>query len=183
MERGDTQVLRLTDGSVVLVRPVRPDDAPLFQDFIRRLSAQSRRFRFFSALAELSAAQLQRFVNVDPARGLALIALSTRHERAAIVAETRYAVEQEADNAEFAIAVADDFQRQGLATQLVQRLLATARCRGVRRLFGEIKSDNRPMLALATRLGFRLRTSMQDESIVVASMFPPVAPIATGGSS
>jgi len=169
MESGNGEILRLSDESEVVVRPIRPDDATLLQDFVRRLSARSRRFRFFAALAELSAAQLQRFVNVDPAQGLALVALTRREQRPVIVAEARYALEQEADGAEFAIAVADDFQRRGLGTRLVRELLAVAWRRGVRRLFGEIKSDNRGMLALATRLGFRLRPSIEDESIVLAS--------------
>ena len=182
MESGDSRVLRLADGSELVVRPIRPDDATLLQQFVRRLSARSRRFRFFVALAELSAAQLERFVNVDPAWGLALVALTREQERTVIVAEARYALEQGAGNAEFAIAVADDFQRRGLGTQLVRELLATAWRRGVRRLFGEIKSDNRGMLAFATGLGFRLRASMQDESIVVASLLPPGARIEAGSS-
>lgn len=167
--------MRLIDGSEVVVRSIRPDDAPLLQDFVRGLSARSRRFRFFAALAELSAAQLQRFVNVDRTRGLALVALSERRGRIDIVAEARCAFEQESDNAEFAIAIADDFQRRGLGTQLVKRLLGVAWRKGVRRVFGEIKSDNRAMLAFATRLGFRLRASIQDESIVIASAFQAAA--------
>jgi acetyltransferase len=115
---------------------------------------------------------LARFVNVDPARDLALVALSGRQEGAAIVAEARYARAQEDDNAEFAIAVADDFQHKGLGKLLVKRLLTTAWRRGVRRLFGQIKSDNRPMLALATQIGFRLRGDLEDESVVIASMVP-----------
>jgi acetyltransferase len=170
MGTSEGQVLQLTDGSEVVVRPIGPDDATLLQAFVRRLSVRSRRFRFFVTLAELSAAQLDRFVNMDPARGLALVALSRRQEGAAIVAEARYALAQEDGNAEIAIAVADDFQRRGLGRQLVRRLLATAWRRGVRRLFGEIKSDNRAMLAFAMQLGFRLRDSLEDQSVVVASM-------------
>ena len=173
MGAGEGQVLQLTDGSEVVVRPIAPDDASLLQAFVRRLSATSRRFRFFAALAELSAAQLHRFVNVDPARGLALVALSRRQEGTAIVAEARYALAQENDNAEFAIAVADDFQGRGLGKYLVKRLLATAWRRGVRRLFGEIKSDNRVMLAVAMRLGFRLRGSLEDRGVVIASSVAP----------
>ena len=164
------------------MRPIRPDDAPLLQAFVRRLSARSRHFRFFVALAELSATQLERFVNVDPAQGSALVAVSNREECTAIVAEARYALTQESGNAEFAIAVADEFQRRGLGTQLVKRLLATAWRRGVRRLFGEIKCDNQAMLGLATRLGFRLRGSIQDQSIVIASTLPPTEPIGSMGS-
>jgi acetyltransferase len=182
MGTGNGQRLRLTDGSEVVVRPITPGDASLLQAFVRRLSAKSRRFRFFVALAELSATQLERFVNGDPARALALVALSTREECTAIVAEARYALEHGSDNAEFAIAVADEFQRRGLGTQLVKRLLTTAWRRGVRRLFGEIKSDNRAMLALAIRLGFRLRNSVQDESIVIASMLPSSERIGSTGT-
>jgi acetyltransferase len=180
MGAGEGQVLQLTDGSQVVVRPIGPDDASLLQAFVRRLSARSRRFRFFVALTELSVAQLDRFVNVDPSRGLALVALSGRQEGTTIVAEARYALAQEDDNAEFAIAVADDFQRRGLGKRLVKRLLATAWRRGVRRLFGEIKSDNRAMLAFAMQLGFRLRGSLEDQSVVIASS---VAPIPRGPKS
>ena len=181
-ESADGQVLRLTDGSEVVVRPISPDDGTLLQDFVRGLSARSRRFRFFVALAELSAAQLQRFVNVDRACGLALVALTRQRERTVIVAEARYALEQGAENAEFAIAVADEFQRRGLGTLLVRRLVATAWHRGVRRLFGEIKSDNRAMLGLAMRLGFRLRDSIEDGSVVIASMLPSTGRIAPPAS-
>ena len=183
MDPGEAQVLQLADGSEVVVRPIAPDDASLLQVFVRRLSARSRRFRFFVALAELSAAQLDRFVNVDPARGLALVALSGRQEGPAIVAEARYALAQEDDNAEFAIAVADDFQRRGLGRQLVKRLLATAWRRGVRRLYGEIMSDNRAMLTFATQLGFRLRGSLEDQSVVIANMVSSTNRIGSTGAS
>ena len=183
MGAGEGQVLQLTDGSEVVVRPIGPDDASLLQAFVRRLSARSRGFRFFAGLAELSAAQLDRFVNVDPARDLALVALSGRQEGAAIVAEARYALAQEDDNAEFAIAVADDFQGRGLGRRLVKRLLATAWRRGVRRLFGEIKSDNRAMLAVAMQLGFRLRGSLEDQSVVIASMHSLTDRIGSTGAS
>jgi acetyltransferase len=182
MNAGEGQVLQLTDGAEVVVRPIGPDDTSLLQAFVRRLSARSRRFRFFVALAELSAAQLDRFVNVDPAQGLALVALSGRQEGTAIVAEARYALAQE-DNAEFAIAVADDFQGRGLGRHLVTRLLATAWRRGVRRLFGEIKSDNRPMLAFARQLGFRLRGSLDDQSVIIASMVSSTDRIGSTGMS
>jgi len=174
MVTGERQVLQLTDGSEVVVRPIGPDDASLLQAFVRRLSARSRRFRFFAALAELSPALLDRFVNVDPARDLALVAVSGRQDNAAIVAEARYALAPADGNAEFAVAVADDFQRRGLGRHLLKRLLATAWRRGVRRLFGEIKSDNRAMLAFATQLGFRLRSSLEDQSVVIASSVAPI---------
>jgi acetyltransferase len=182
MSAGEGQQLQLSDGSKVVVRAIRPDDASMLQAFFQRLSARSRRFRFFVALAELPAAQLVRFVNVDPARDLALVALSERREGTAIVAEARYALAHEHDSAEFAIAVADDFQGRGLGRLLVKRLLLTAWRRGVR-LFGYIKSDNRAMLSFATRLGFRLRGDLEDDSVVIASMVPSTGRFGLTGAS
>ena len=170
MSAGDEQMLRLTDRTEVVVRPIGPDDAPLLQAFVRRLSPRSRRFRFFVALAELSEAQLHRFVNMEPDRGVALVALAERRNGSAIIGEARYALEQDHGHAEFAIAVADEFQRRGLGRHLLKRLMTTAWRRGVRRLFGEIRNDNRAMLAFATHLGFRLRGSLHDESVVLANM-------------
>jgi acetyltransferase len=181
MNAGEGQLLQLADGSKVVVRAIRPGDASMLQAFVRRLSLRSRRFRFFVALKELPASQLARFVNVDSARDLALVALSERQDGTAIVAEARYALAQEGDNAEFAIAVADDFQRRGLGKLLVKRLLATAWRKGVRRLFGQIKIDNRAMLTVATRLGFRLGGDLEDESVVIASMVSPSPSAVTVG--
>jgi acetyltransferase len=170
MRAGEGQVVRLVDGSEVVVRPIEPDDASLLQAFVRRLSVRSRRMRFFAAITELSPAQLERFVNVDPAQGWALVATVPGREGVTIVAEARYALGHDVGNAEFAVAVTDDFQARGLGRQLLQRLLSTAWRRGVQRLFGEIRSDNRAMIALARRVGFRLRGSVEDEDIVIASM-------------
>jgi acetyltransferase len=155
-----------------MIRAIDADDGPLLQSFVRRLSARSRRFRFFSALVELSAAELERLVKVDRRRQLALVALTGRSECRAIIAEARCVVNCTARSAEFAVAVTDEFQRRGLGTQLVQRLFTYASKMGVRRLFGEILPDNRGMLALARRLGFRIRTNASDESVVIADMFP-----------
>src|SRR5215813_7756431 len=115
MEIARDQLLHLADGSEVVVRAIRFDDGPRFQAFVRRLSARSRRLRFFSALIELSAAQLDRLLRLDRRRGLALVALSNR-EPETIVAEARCVLDREGDSAEFAIAVADEFQRRRLGT-------------------------------------------------------------------
>ena len=156
-----------------MIRGVRSDDASMLQAFVRRLSARSRRFRFFVALAELSAAQLERFVNVDRGRGMALVALNERPDGTEIIAEARCVLDEQSLGAEFAIAVADEFQRRGLGTRLVKNLLAYASCRGVRRLFGEIMADNHGMLAFVSRLGFQVRANLEDRTTMIASVLPP----------
>lgn len=155
-----------------MIRRIRPDDGPSLQTFVRRLSARSRYLRFFSAISGLSRGQLERFLNLEPARGLALVA---QGDGAVIIAEARCVLESGTGSAEFAIAVADGFQRQGLGTQLMAKLMAYASAAGVRRLFGEIKADNAGMLAFMRRLGFQIRANMFDGSILVASLAPQAA--------
>ena len=164
------EILPLADGSLAVVRAVRPDDGPRLQAFIRGLSARSRYLRFFAAIAALSAAQLERFLHVDSRLGMALVALSGAQEDARIIAEARCMVDDEARGAEFAIAVADEFQRKGLGTQLVRKLLAFAAAKGVRRLFGEVLVDNHAMIALVRRLGFRIRINISDPRTLVAAI-------------
>ena len=162
----------LSDGSKVKIRAIHVEDASLLHTFVRRLSAQSRRFRFFSGLAELPAQLLEKLVKQDRGRGLALVALSERSEGAAIVAEARCVLDPADGNAEFAIAVDDEFQRRGLGMRLLKTLVVHASRRGIRRLFGEILADNHAMLGLARRLGFRIQANPLDRKTMIASIVP-----------
>ena len=162
----------LSDGFKVKIRVIHPEDASMLQSFVRRLTVQSRRFRFFSGLVELPAQLLERFVNPDRGRELALVALSERSDGTAIIAEARCVMNTAEGNAEFAIAVDDEFQRRGLGMQLLKTLVNHASRRGIRNLFGEILADNRPMLGLARRLGFKIQANALDRKTVIASIVP-----------
>jgi acetyltransferase len=170
METARDQLLRLADGSKVVVRAIRFEDGPKFQAFVRRLSARSRYLRFFAGLIELSAMQLERLLRVDSRRGLALVALSDQ-EPEIIVAEARCVLDRDG-SAEFAVAVADEFQRKRLGTQLVNKLLAYASAKGVRRLFGEIMAENHGMLEFARRHGFQIRSNPADAKTLIAQRVP-----------
>ena len=173
MEATHDQLLHLADGSKVVIRAIRFEDGPRLQGFVRRLSARSRYLRFFSAIIELSGARLERLLRLDPQRGLALVALSD-HEPEVIVAEARCVIDREGRSAEFALAVADEFQRRRLGTQLLARLLAYASAKGVGRLFGEIMVDNHAMLAFVRRLGFHIRSNPLDATTLIAQRMPSV---------
>src|SRR5262250_2913333 len=161
MDASREQLLHLADGSKVIVRAVRVEDGSRVQAFVRNLSARSRRLRFFSGLVELSALHLKHFLQLDPNRGLALVALSD-HDAEVIIAEARCVLDRDGANAEFALVVADRFQRRRLGTQLVKTLLAYASAKGVRRVFGEMLSENHAMLAFARQLGFEVRLNPSD---------------------
>src|SRR5262249_56846634 len=75
-------------------------------------------------------------------------------------------IEEEGKTCEFAVTVADDWQRAGLASRLLRELIAAARARGLKRMEGFVLAGNSPMLGLARRLGFTLGTDPRDPTVV-----------------
>jgi acetyltransferase len=74
------------------------------------------------------------------------------------------------DEAEFALLVSDQFQRQGLGTELLRRLLQVARSERIRRVVGFISPENQPMLQIARRLAFKLQRLPDDPTMVEATI-------------
>lgn len=150
-------VFRARNGERVLLRPIHPQDAELAREFVRGLSPESRYNRFHQALTDLTPEMARWATRVDYERHFALIAEVFRGGREVEIGAARYHVAQGSDAAEVAVAVADDWQRQGIGERLLRGLIQAAARRGVRWLEGEVLKDNRGMLALARRLGFRTR--------------------------
>jgi acetyltransferase len=148
-------VWSLADGRRVTLRPVLPQDAELEQALVRSLSPASRYQRFFAPIRELPADWLQRMTQVDYHRHQALIVESFSGEQAIAVAEARFVVDESGQQGEFAVVVADDWQRLGLARRLLESLMRSAAEEGLQRLVGDVLATNRAMLALARGLGFR----------------------------
>ncbi len=149
-------VFTLANGERVTLRPVLPQDAALEQALVRALSPASRYQRFFAPIRELPADWLQRLTQVDYRHHQALIVEAFRGDEAIAVAEARYVVDETGRQGEFAVVVADDWQRLGLARRLMQTLMESAADAGLQRLVGDVLSSNAAMRALARSLGFRV---------------------------
>lgn len=161
--------VRLPDGRAALVRPVLPQDAELQQDFVRRLSPASRARRFHGTLSELTPPLLRYMTEVDYVTHVGLVAEVFERGRARQVAEARWVRRAEApDCADFAIAVADDWQRAGLGTRLLALLERSARQQGIRCLCGDVQSTNAPMMAFLWKAGWTLHTDLADRTSVCA---------------
>ena len=142
------------DGRRVTLRTVRPQDRDALQAAVKRLSPESRYTRFMSALQELPERMLDRVVNPEQGRELQLVAVCGEGTQQMIVGGARYSAAAGSKDCEFALAVADDWQGVGLARQLLEALMRTARTRGFEHMEGYILASNAPMLGLAKRLGF-----------------------------
>lgn len=152
---------QLPDGTDVTIRPIRPEDAEIEQAFIRNLSERSRYYRFMQSIRELTPQMLARFTQIDYDREMALVAVIAGRE----VGVARYITNPDGESCEFAIVVADEWQRRGIAHRFMAQLMEIARNRDLKRMEGDILADNHEMLALAEELGFSSRVSLDDPGV------------------
>jgi acetyltransferase len=168
----------LPDGTVVRVRPIRPEDAEMEASFVRNLSDHARHFRFGTAMKELTREMLVRFTQIDYDRELALLGLVEQGGREVEIAVARYA-RTSPEAADIAIVVGDAWQGKGIGRRLLVRLIELARARGVRRLEGEMLSENLPIRNLLASLGFAFRRDPEGGDLVLFEQtFAPPAPAA-----
>ncbi|MBT1063667.1 GNAT family N-acetyltransferase [Bowmanella sp. Y26] len=158
--------LVLADGQVVEFRPIGPDDVMLERDFIHHLSNQSKHFRFMGNIKECSSSMLYQFTHPDPEQEVAIIGL-VKQEHEQEIAVARFAVLPDQKSCEFAIAIADAWQRKGIGRYLLRQLMAIAANRGLTQMRGLVLADNTGMLTLCKTLGFRIFAEPTDHQTMV----------------
>jgi acetyltransferase len=138
---------------------------------IELLDPLTRRRRFHAGVNAVSASWLHQMTCVDQQRHVAVVVCHGAGAEQRIVAEGRYVVETgDASAAEFAVLVADDWQRRGIGQFTLSQLMGTARSRGVRRLHGEVMEDNMPMLAMVSQLAFDVEREGMGRGLCRAEM-------------
>jgi acetyltransferase len=150
------------------IRPIRPEDAAEHTAFFGRISPQDIRYRFFSAMRELSPEQTVRLTQVDYDREMAFIAVN--ETTGDTVGVARLACDPDGRSGEFAVIVQADMKGRGLASHLMRRLIAWARTRGLTEVVGQILADNHPMLAFIRHLGFTVHRMPDDPEVMEAKL-------------
>ncbi|MDZ7663713.1 MAG: bifunctional acetate--CoA ligase family protein/GNAT family N-acetyltransferase [Desulfotignum sp.] len=150
--RGET-----VDGQFFFIRPIRPSDADLLIEHFHSLSSQSRYMRFFSPLKELSRDMLIKLTQIDYDREIALVALMGKKDSQTMVGVCRIIVFPDQTQAEFAIAISDDWQGKGIGSSLLTQCLKSARQMGIRHVMGVVLAENTQMLKLGRKLGFTIK--------------------------
>jgi acetyltransferase len=163
------QRLTLRDGTVVTIRPIRPEDADIEQAFVRGLSPQSRYFRFMETVRELSPRMLEHLTRIDYDLHMALIAVTEKDGAEIEIGVARYVIEADRSRCEFAIVISDGWQRRGLGTALLRALMDTARAAGIPTMYGDVLSGNAGMLRLVSKLGFSAQPSEWDPGMTRVS--------------
>ncbi|HUL12778.1 MAG TPA: bifunctional acetate--CoA ligase family protein/GNAT family N-acetyltransferase [Methylococcaceae bacterium] len=160
---------QLSDGTDITLRPIRPEDAEIEQAFVRSLSQEAKYFRFMESIQELSQEMLVRFTQLDYQRELAFIATTKLDGREVELGVARYFTNPDGESGEFALVVADEWQRKGVGTRLMSCLIEAAREKGFRTLQGEVLANNAKMLQLMTKLGFTSRLKTEEPGVMVVT--------------
>jgi acetyltransferase len=167
-----TETLR--DGEQVTIRPIRPEDEPMMVRFHATLSERTVYQRYLQLLnlnQRVAHERLQRICFIDYSRQMALVVERQNPEtdEREIIGVGRLQGLTGAPHAEFALVISDEYQKQGLGTKLLQRLIGIARAEGVKSIKADILGENTAMQRIAERCGFQLERDLGDP-IVTATL-------------
>jgi acetyltransferase len=145
---------RLSDGTEVILRPIRPEDEPMEYELLMTSSAETLRGRFLQNSSDITHEMLVRFTNIDYDREMAIVAELTQGKKRRIIGVGRLTGEAARGSGEFAVLVHDDFQGKGLGFKLTDTMIGIAQEKGLKEICGYVDANNRRMLRVVGELGF-----------------------------
>jgi acetyltransferase len=151
------------DIGAVRVRPIRPTDETLYEDFFAKVTPEDRRLRFFGAGLDLSHGFLARLTQIDYAREMAFVAIDTTSGE--LLGVVRLVADPDYLHAEYAILVRSDFKGRGLGWRLMNQLIDYAKQESLQELSGAVLAGNTTMLEMCRQLGFIVTTDPDDSSL------------------
>ena len=162
----------LSDGRLITIRAIRPEDKLMLADAFYALEKESRYTRFFGFKEQISDEELKRATEVDFENVVALVVTASVEGKEIIIAAARYILMTDPSvqplRAEVAFTVEEDYQGQGLAGRLFEHLTDIARSKGVSSFEAEILPQNRAMLAVFAGRGLPMEKTMVDGLIHVS---------------
>ncbi len=152
----------LKDGSEATLRPIRPDDVPLWHTMLTSSSPKSLRLRYHSVHHEPSRRMARRHCCVDYRREFVMVAEIVHRGSSLLAGEGELFMDSDHDLAEFAVFVADAWQGRGLGSILTNHMVSLAQELGARRVACELTPDNVRMITLLQRRGFSVCMKVED---------------------
>jgi acetyltransferase len=158
----------LSDGTRVLLRPLRPGDAALYPDFANHVTPQDARLRFFGAIRELSDQRIAELTQLDYRRAMAFIAIE--EASGAMLGVVRLHLDADARAAEYAVILRSTLKGRGLGWLLMQRMIEYARSIGLERVHGQVLAENSTMLRMCQELGFQIGDDLHAKGVKVVTL-------------
>jgi acetyltransferase len=155
--------IEVKDGWRVFARPIMPEDEPQLHEFLRHVTMQDLRLRFFAPMKDFSHEFIARLTQLDYARAMAFVAFDEASSE--MVGVVRIHSDSIYENGEYAILLRSDLKGRGLGWALMQLIIEYAKSEGLKTISGDVLQENTVMLEMCRNLGFDIKTSPADPGI------------------
>ena len=160
----------LSDGTEVLLRPVKPEDEPLVKEMLTSLSEKTLKERFFQVIKSITHEMLIKLCNIDYNREMAMLAEIRENGLRKIIGIAGLMVEPDLKTGEFGVIVHDHCRGKGIGCKLIDVLIGIAQEKGLEEFYGIVLANNRKMLRVCERLGFTVRPFEDDLCRVILAL-------------
>jgi acetyltransferase len=155
--------IEVKDGWRVFVRPIRPEDEPRIHEFLRHVTPEDLRLRFFAPMKEFTHQFIARLTQLDYARAMAFVAFDEITKE--LLGVVRIHSDSIYESAEYAILLRSDLKGRGLGWALMQMIIEYARSEGLKTISGDVLTENTVMLAMCRSLGFEVKSDPGEHAI------------------
>ncbi|MCK4873280.1 MAG: GNAT family N-acetyltransferase [Phycisphaerales bacterium] len=159
---------KMRDGTPIVLRPIKPEDEPMWHELLASCSPESIRSRFSYLFTDTSHDMAARYCFIDYDREIGIVAeLETRDDDRRLIGVGRLVADPDHDTAEYAILIADEWQNQGVGRLLTAYCVEIADSWHIKRVTAVTSSTNSRMVKIFTELGFQVSRDDEDDLVVV----------------
>jgi acetyltransferase len=150
---------KMRDGRTVTLRPIKPEDEPMWLEMFQKFSEQSIRYRFFQIIKDTPHEVRVRYSNIDYDREIGIVAELKEDQQRKILGVVRLIIEPDEKTGEIAFIVADPWQGLGLGSKMVDYMIEICKDKGLETVYAFMLPDNRRAINLLKKMGFTLEES------------------------
>jgi acetyltransferase len=161
--------VKVKNGTLLTIRPIRPEDEPLLISFHEELSHETIRSRYFEFMSLEERTAHERLIQIchsDYDREITLVAKTEGH----IVGIARYSKVYGTPNVELKLTIIDRFQHLGLGTKMLEKIIAIATEEKIAKISVNILNENGAMIHLCKKFGFKMHSSKEVPSIICGEL-------------
>ncbi|UCB61446.1 MAG: bifunctional acetate--CoA ligase family protein/GNAT family N-acetyltransferase [Candidatus Bathyarchaeota archaeon] len=149
----------LRNGRSVLLRPVKPEDEPLWLEMFKGLSKKTLHNRFANIVDDTPLEVRFRFFHVDYDREIGIIAEVRENNQRNIIGDVRITFDSGGKSAKIACIVADQWQGLGLGSKMLDYAIEICEDRGMESIHGILNPENQKAIKLLKKMGFKVEKS------------------------
>ncbi len=159
---------KMKDGTPVILRPIKPEDEPMWHELLGSCSTQSLWFRFSYLFKQTTHEMATRYCFIDYDRELGIVAEVEEEGQRKLIGVGRLVADVDHEAAEYAVIVVDRWHGHGLGGVLTDYCLEVAKKWGVKKVVAEVSKENTRMLATFRNRGFQLNDEQEQDVVLVS---------------